>query len=202
MVDRDAAVCNHCGRPSPAKMRKGEKVFQGIAAVVLIGYLALTNLFSNKSTTSPAESIETVASTQDQTSALPTYQADAPADQLDAGPEAVEPPAEVSPSSQNAQETVWENNIPVVTLEHAKKREAQHPTSARSNDASYSIRARLSDPRGKVVIQSEASMMASNVDTIQAGVTVLASGKDGKWIGVRLEDGRTGFVRLKQLEFY
>jgi len=40
------------------------------------------------------------------------------------------------------------------------------------------------------------------VDTIQAGVTVLASGKDGKWIGVRLEDGRTGFVRLKQLEFY
>jgi hypothetical protein len=84
---------------------------------------------------------------------------------------------------------------------------SSHPKEVRSTLApgglstEFPLSAHLVDSRGKVVIQSRASVFSKNVTSVATGVHVQASSKEGKWISVQLDDGRVGFVRERQLQF-
>lgn len=68
-------------------------------------------------------------------------------------------------------------------------------------NALFPFRAVIVDRRRSVVLQSEPRMLSRNVAKIPAGIVVAAQTDAGKWIKIRTDDGRTGYVRGKQLQF-
>lgn len=64
----------------------------------------------------------------------------------------------------------------------------------------FPVEARISEPRGRVVLQAGPSMMSRNMSTIANGSPVLAKRGEGKWIQIYSPVG-IGYVQHKELAF-
>lgn len=103
----------------------------------------------------------------------------------------VDAQANPPPTVRDAPRTVAEDRDPVAiggAQDHATVGEA-------------SLRARLVDNRGKIVLQSGPSMFSRNVAELPAGTAVRAEVTGEKWVRVTTDSGLVGYVRKKQLSF-
>jgi hypothetical protein len=64
----------------------------------------------------------------------------------------------------------------------------------------FPLMARISEPRGKVVLQAGPSMLSKNMATVLDGTPVLAKSRDGKWVQIYTPAG-IGYVQQKELAF-
>lgn len=189
VADRQAAVCNGCGRPNPTRARRGEIVV-GVIAAGILGVSWLTGSLSKDAPTVPA-------GTGSEASLAPIPPS--PVDQEQGEPLPVEPSgapilAGIAPMAVEEEAGAPGTDDPLGDSEAA----APLPTVTVSGG--FPLQARLVDARGKVVIQSGPSLFSKNVATLQSGEPVRAAAVDAKWVAVLLGDGRTGFVRQKQLQ--
>ena len=190
VADRQAAVCNGCGRPNPTTPRRGEIVLWVIGA----GFLGVVLLIGSHS----KDALTVPAGTGSEASLPPIPPS--PVDQEQGVPQPVAPagtPILARFAPMGAGEDVVATGIDAT--DRSAETEAAAPLAAVAVSGGFPRQARLVDPRGKVVVQSGPSLFSKNVATLQAGETVRASAVDGKWVEVLLGDGRTGFVRHKQL---
>lgn len=178
------AKCKTCGRlvDSKAKVCKGcgrpdPGQASTTAAVIFFLALALFGAFSEKSdpnSTNPTEQVS------EATSGFQPEFTDSPN------------PDPNTTDSLSETETTQDSDSSVLTNDVTKN----------FDPASFPYRARLVDSNERVVIQSKPAMTSKNIEVLAAGDIVHASSKDGKWIAVSIHDGRIGYVRKRQLEFY
>lgn len=186
-VDIEATICNNCGRPNPTKMRKGEGCASVIGIVIGIAFAIVVALViwadkhalpTEHSSTSQTDSVDT--SEPRHALAQPT-------------PDSNDTPYITQQDSTETPETnaTFNHNPTEVT----PVQNPENPTTE------FPYSARLTDSRGKIVIQSGPSVFSKNVESVPTGIHVQASSKEGKWISVQLDDGKIGFVRQTQLQF-
>ena len=92
---------------------------------------------------------------------------------------------------------------PVPARTAATRAPASPPSGSTEPPTGFPYPARIVDPLGRasIVLQSTPSMLGKNLHQVAVGTLVHASGFDGEWINVRLDDGQVGYVRRKQLLF-
>lgn len=189
VADTQSATCTRCGRPNPTVMRKSE-VIGSIIGAAIIGVILLVANFDgdtrDESTeTDPAFEANPIAYVEPSMSSSP-----------------VEEPASSGRNAEPSARYIATSGGPG-DAEQSKPvaNESIQLSASAVDQGAFPYPARLVDGNGKVVIQSGPSIFSANVETLPAGDTVHAASRSDKWVSVQIRDGRTGFVKLRQLEF-
>lgn len=173
-VDRSAVSCPRCGRvDAGAEAARNSAIGTSAAILAIIGFLAYS-----WATTEPAGSrppmprSPVVAQATAQSTRKPT--------ELGLAEEGVAPAAFQLPGNLASLQTPPDSsNAPGTRLE----------------------RAVLKDTRGRIVLQSKASIVSKNVAVLAPGTEVSLEERRGNWVRVKTDGGLVGYVREKQLDF-
>lgn len=173
-IDENAAACPRCGRPGAGKEAANSQATGCLVVVVaVVGFLIYSSLVGGdkKSQEQPAQT-----TTYEQPSTISSP-----------------PPTAIpvsAPPREEPTEPAPQNNLSI---------DSQETPSIAAGD--FPFEATLVDSRGKIVLQSKASVISKNISVLVAGTSVKAESTSGKWIRVMTSDGLVGYVREKQLQF-
>lgn len=179
-VDSGAVSCPRCGRPNAGEeARRVRSRGNLVAFVAVLGFLTYSWIASDGTAGAPPPQVPSDTSL------------------------ALSPQELHSAASGHREETDQGSVAQVGSITHDAPLEQQKTEIAETsrNVDIFQHEATLEDRRGKIVLQSRASMASRNVAVLASGTPVQAESKGGRWVRVQTSDGQVGFVRGRQLDY-